>query len=314
MAKNSTAEQLSKQENEPTVDVGDEDTKGQDIVLEPDTSDDQGSLGLEGGNAVSSEDTDSEQSEYTDNVRRRIDKLTKKMREAERREKAALVYAENVKGESDQLRTRMRTLDEGYLTEYSNRVGVEEDSAENGLRDALNSGDADAIIAAQKKFSEVTISKERIRHARTEQENYQRQLEAYNQQQQQQQQEQYAAPVASRPDPKAEKWAADNDWFGTDDAMTYAAFGLHKKMVEEESFDTSTDEYYHELDRRMRYEFPHKLKNGEAAKKPAQNVASVSRNTPSKGRGRKVRLTASQVAIAKKLGVPLEEYAKYVKE
>tara|TARA_R110001606_G_scaffold86970_3_gene196509 strand:+ start:3399 stop:4334 length:936 start_codon:yes stop_codon:yes gene_type:complete len=311
MAKKSTAEQLSKQEDEPTVDVGDEDTKGQDIVLEPDSSDDQGSLELVGGDAVSPEDADSEQSEYTDNVQKRIDKLTKKMREAERREKAALVYAENVKGESDQLRTRMQTLDEGYLTEYSNRVGVEEGSAENGLRDALNSGDADAIVAAQKKFSEVTISKERIRHARVDQENYQKQLEAYNQQQQQQQP---AAPVASRPDPKAEKWAADNDWFGSDDAMTYAAFGLHKKMVEEESFDTNTDEYYHELDRRMRDEFPHKLKNGEAAKKPAQNVASVSRNTPSKGRGKKVRLTASQVAIAKKLGVPLEEYAKYVKE
>lgn len=309
MAKKSTAEQLSKQEDEPTVDVGDEDTKGQDIVLEPDSSDDQGSLELVGGDAVSPEDADSEQSEYTDNVQKRIDKLTKKMREAERREKAALVYAENVKGESDQLRTRMQTLDEGYLTEYSNRVGVEEGSAENGLRDALNSGDADAIIAAQKKLSEVTISKERIRHARVDQENYQKQLEAYNQQQQQ-----LAAPVASRPDPKAEKWAADNDWFGSDDAMTYAAFGLHKKMVEEESFDTNTDEYYHELDRRMRDEFPHKLKNGEAAKKPAQNVASVSRNTPSKGRGKKVRLTASQVAIAKKLGVPLEEYAKYVKE
>ena len=309
MAKKSTAEQLSKQEDEPTVEVGDEETKGQDIVLEPDTPDDQGSLELVGGDAVPSKTTDDEQSEYTDNVQKRIDKLTKKMREAERREKAALVYAENVKGESDQLRTRMQTLDESYLTEYSNRVGVEEGSAENGLRDALNSGDADAIIAAQKKFSEVTISKERIRHARVDQENYQKQLEAYNQQQQQP-----AAPVASRPDPKAEKWAADNDWFGSDDAMTYAAFGLHKKMVEEESFDTNTDEYYHELDRRMRDEFPHKLKNGEAAKKPAQNVASVSRNTPSKGRGKKVRLTASQVAIAKKLGVPLEEYAKYVKE
>tara|TARA_R110000851_G_scaffold210090_3_gene362510 strand:- start:1372 stop:2307 length:936 start_codon:yes stop_codon:yes gene_type:complete len=311
MAKKTTAEQLSNQKDEPTVDVGDEDTKGQDVVIEAEAPDDQGSLELVGGEAVPPEEKDNEQTEYTDNVQKRIDKLTKKMREAERREEAALVYAENVKGESDKLRTRMQTLDEGYLTEYTNRVGVEEGSAEKDLRDALNSGDADAIVEAQKKFSEVTISKERIRHARVDQENYQRQLEAYNQQQQQQQP---AAPVASKPDPKAEKWAGDNDWFGSDDAMTYAAFGIHRKMVEEESFDTNTDEYYHELDRRMRDEFPHKLKNGEATRKPAQNVASVSRNTPSKGRGKKVRLTASQVAIAKKLGVPLEEYAKYVKE
>lgn len=311
MAKESTAEKLSKQGDSPTVEVGDEDTKAQDVVLESDTPEDQGSLELVGGDAVPSKTTDDEQSEYTDNVQKRIDKLTKKMREAERREKAALAYAENVKGESEQLRSRMQSLDEGYLTEYSNRVGVEEGSAEKALRDALTSGDADAIVAAQKKLSEVTISKERVRHAKVDQENYQKQLEAYNQQQQTQQ---VAAPVASRPDPKAEKWAADNDWFGSDDAMTYAAFGIHKKMVEEESFDTTTDEYYHELDKRMREEFPHKLKNGEATKKPPQNVASVSRSSPSKGRGKKVRLTASQVAIAKKLGVPLEEYAKYVKE
>ena len=236
------------------------------------------------------------------------------MREAERREKAALHYAENVKGESEQLRSRMQTLDEGYLSEYTNRVDAEEGSAEQKLRDALNSGDAEAIIEAQKKLSEVTVSRERIRQAKVEQENYQKQVEAYNQQQQQAPPQPAAPAPAKQPDPKAEKWAQKNEWFGSDDAMTYAAFGIHKKMVEEESFDTNTDEYYNELDKRMREEFPHKLTNGEAPKKPAQTVASVSRNTPSKGRGKKVRLTSSQVAIAKKLGVPLEEYAKYVKE
>jgi hypothetical protein len=122
-------------------------------------------------------------------------------------------------------------------------------------------------------------------------------------------------PQPPPPDPKAEKWAEKNKWFGDDDAMTYAAFGIHKKMVEEEGFDTNGDDYYNELDRRMRSEFPHKFEtNGEATKKPPQNVASVNRTTSSKGRGKKVRLTSSQVAIAKKLGVPLEEYAKYVKE
>tara|TARA_R110002073_G_scaffold82960_2_gene197888 strand:+ start:462 stop:1403 length:942 start_codon:yes stop_codon:yes gene_type:complete len=313
MAKKSTAEKLMENNNENEIDVGDGGLKPQEIVLEESSEEfseeSQKELPLEGGSEEKK--LDSEQSEYTDSVQKRIDKLTKKYREAERREKAALVYAENVKGESDQLRDRMKALDEGYLTEYGNRVDVEENSAESRLKHALNSGDADSIIEAQKKLSEVTVSRERIRQAKVEQENYQKQLEAYNQAQSAQAQPTSTQPA---PDPKAEKWADKNDWFGSDDAMTYAAFGVHKKMVEEEGFDTNTDEYYNELDRRMRDEFPHKFSNGEATRKPAQNVASVSRNTSSKGRGRKVRLTSSQVAIAKKLGVPLEEYAKYVKD
>jgi hypothetical protein len=315
MAKKSTAEQLAEQKDELTIDVGDEDVKGQEVILEDESSKEtQTEMNLE----TSSEETppkevkkeESEQSEYTDSVQKRIDKLTKKMREAERREKAALQFAESVKGESEQLRDRMKALDEGYLTEYGNRVDVEENSAEVKLKQALTSGDADAIIDAQKKLSEVTVSRERIRQAKVEQEDYQRRLEAHNQQQQQQ-------PIPQNipsPDPKAEQWAEKNKWFGDDQTMTYAAFGIHKQMVEEEKFDTNTDEYYTELDRRMRDEFPQKFSNGEATKKPAQTVASVSRNTPSKGRGKKVRLTSSQVAIAKKLGVPLEEYAKHVKE
>jgi len=314
MGNKSTAEQLAGQNEELTIDVGEEDSKEQEIVLEDASEKEQGSLELVGGTGEKPDPKESEQAEYTDNVQKRIDKLTKKMREAERREKAALVYAENVKGESEELRSRMQTLDEGYLNEYTNRVDAEEGSAEQRLRDALNSGDADAIVEAQKKLSEVTVSRERIRQAKVEQENYQKQLEAYNQAQATQTAPAQDATTQAKPDPKAEKWANKNDWFGSDDAMTYAAFGIHKKMVEEESFDTNTDEYYNELDRRMRDEFPHKFSTGEAARKPAQNVASVSRNTSSKGRGRKVRLTSSQVAIAKKLGVPLEEYAKYVKD
>ena len=116
-----------------------------------------------------------------------------------------------------------------------------------------------------------------------------------------------------RPDAKAEQWASRNEWFGTDEAMTYAAFGVHKKLIENEGFDPQSDEYYSELDQRMREEFPPKLKNGES-RRPAQTVASVSRSTSGRSSGKKVRLTPSQVAIAKKLGVPLEEYAKYVKE
>lgn len=314
MSSKSTAKRLAEQNEETTIDVGEEGSKGQEVVLEPSDEgikEDQGSLELIGGTANKPNSEENEQTEYTDNVQKRIDKLTKKMREAERREQAALAYAENVKGESEQLRSRMQTLDEGYLSEYTHRVDAEEGSAEQRLRDALNSGDADVIVEAQKKLSEVTVSRERIRQAKVEQENYQKQLEAYNKTQQVQPQPQ---STQKQPDPKAERWANENDWFGSDDAMTYAAFGLHKKMVEEESFDTNSQEYYNELDKRMRDEFPHKFSNGEATRRPAQNVASVSRNTSSKGRGRKVRLTSSQVAIAKKLGVPLEEYAKYVKD
>ena len=311
MARKSTAEQLAQQE-EPTVDVGDEE-KG--VVVETETQEtetvaeeEQGSLDLVGGKGDKPEKAEEEeQTEYTANVQKRIDKLTKKMREAERREKAALQYAENVKGESDQLRTRMQSLDEGYLKEYTNRVDAEEGSAEQSLRDALNSGDAEAIIKAQKQLSEVTVSRERIRQAKAEQEAYEKQVEAYNKQQQQQP----GQSPTQQPDPKAEKWAEKNEWFGNDDAMTYAAFGVHKKMVEEEGFDPQSDEYYDELDSRIQGRFPQEFNNG-SSRKPVQNVAGNSRSR-SKGRKTQVKLTQSQVAIANKLGVPIEEYAKYVK-
>ena len=315
MAKKSTAEQLAEQNEEPTIDVGDEDVKGQEVILESKEEvseqpqeESQGELELEDKKPKKESN---EQVEYADNVQKRIDKLTKKMREAERQRESALKYAEGVKAEAEQLRGRMKALDDGYLTEYGNRVDVEELSAEQTLRQALTTGDPDSIIQAQKKLAEVTVAREKIRQAKAEQEQYNKQEQTISQTQPQPQPQ----PQPPPPDPKAEKWAEKNKWFGDDDAMTYAAFGIHKKMVEEEGFDTNGDEYYNELDRRMRSEFPHKFEtNGEATKKPPQNVASVNRTTSSKGRGKKVRLTSSQVAIAKKLGVPLEEYAKYVKE
>jgi hypothetical protein len=314
MAKKSTAEQLAEQNEEPTIDVGDEGVKGQEVILEPKDKEEevleqpqeesQGELELEDKKPKK----ESEQADYADNVQKRIDKLTKKMREAERQRESALKYAEGVKAEAEQLRGRMKALDEGYLTEYGNRVDVEGLSAEQTLKQALTLGDPDSIIEAQKKLAEVTVAREKIRQAKVEQ-------EQYNKEQTMAQPQPQPQPQPPPPDPKAEKWAEKNKWFGDDDAMTYAAFGIHKKMVEEEGFDTNGDDYYNELDRRMRSEFPHKFEtNGEATKKPPQNVASVNRTTSSKGRGKKVRLTSSQVAIAKKLGVPLEEYAKYVKE
>jgi hypothetical protein len=235
------------------------------------------------------------------------------MRESERREQAAVEYAQNVQNESNALKTRMKALDEGYLNEYGGRITSEQEGAENALRSAMELGDTDATVAAQKKLTELAVAQERLNQAKTQQAQYQQQIAQQQQIQQQQQEAAAQQPVQPPPeaDPKAEAWAARNEWFGKDEALTFAAFGLHKKLVEDEQFDPTSDEYYSELDKRMRNEFPQKLNGG--TKKPSQTVASVSRSG-SPGRSKKVRLTPSQVAIAKKLGVPLEEYAKYVKE
>jgi len=254
-----------------------------------------------------------EQEQTVSESKKRIDRLTKKMREAERREQAAIDYAKKVKLEADSLKGRLKTLDQGYVTEYSQRVDSELQAAEASLRQAMNSGDTDATIEAQKKLSELSVAKERVRLAKAQQPEEEKGEEVAQQTQQ-------PAPVQpqqpqQQPDPKAEDWAKNNEWFGQDEAMTYAAFGIHKKLIEEEGFDPRTDEYYTELDKRMETEFPHKLgTNGNGSRRPAQNVASVTRTAKGTGRKRRVKLSSSQVAMANKLGVPLEEYAKYVKE
>ena len=254
-----------------------------------------------------------EQEQTVSESKKRIDRLTKKMREAERREQAAIDYAKKIKAEADSLKGRLKTLDQGYVTEYSQRVDSELASAEASLRQAMNSGDTDATIEAQKKLSELSVAKERVRLAKAQQPEEEKGEEVAQQTQQ-------PAPAQpqqpqQQPDPKAEDWAKNNEWFGQDEAMTYAAFGIHKKLIEEEGFDPRTDEYYTELDKRMETEFPHKLgTNGTGSRRPAQNVASVTRTAKGTGRKRRVKLSSSQVAMANKLGVPLEEYAKYVKE
>ena len=292
---------LGENEIATEVEVG-----GEEVSTEPE-------LELEPETVETETSVSEEQEEYQSSVQRRIDKLTKRMRESERREQAAVEYAQNVQSESNALKTRMKALDEGYLNEYGGRITSEQEGAENALRSAMELGDTDATVAAQKKLTELAVAQERLNQAKTQQAQYQQQQ--IQQQQIQQQQQEAAAQQPAQPppeaDPKAEAWAARNEWFGKDEALTFAAFGLHKKLVEDEQFDPTSDEYYSELDKRMRNEFPQKLNGG--TKKPSQTVASVSRSG-SPGRSKKVRLTPSQVAIAKKLGVPLEEYAKYVKE
>tara|TARA_R100001509_G_scaffold128058_1_gene81512 strand:- start:34 stop:894 length:861 start_codon:yes stop_codon:yes gene_type:complete len=253
------------------------------------------------------------ETEQTDNfekaesaTQKRIDRLTKKMREAERQREEAISYAQKVQAESVQLKERMNTLDTNYVSEFSNRVQSELQATEAEMKKAMELNDTQGVVEAQRKMTNLAIQNDRAEQAKQQQEYNAKQQQVEPQTLQQQQQ-----PVR-KPSPKAEAWAQKNDWFGQDEAMTYAAFGIHKKMIEDEGFDAESDEYYTELDRRVQKEFPHKFNGG--SKRPAQTVASVSRTTTGRTSNRKVRLTPSQVAIAKRLGVPIEEYAKHVKE
>jgi hypothetical protein len=258
-------------------------------------------------------DTDDDSSD--DNFRRadtatqkRIDRLTKKMREAERREQEAIRYAQAIQNEAQSLKQRVTSLDSNYVAEYTNRVNTEIQQAENELARAIEIGDTRKTVEAQRKLTALAIQQDRANQAKMQQERYLRQQQAAAQHQVRQP---MPAQQPRRPDPKAEQWALRNSWFGQDEAMTYAAFGIHKKLVEDEGFDPQSDDYYTELDRRIADKFGN---GGKAVnKRAAQTVVGASR-TPSGRSGKKVRLTPSQVAIAKKLGVPLEEYAKYVKE
>ena len=237
----------------------------------------------------------------------RINRLTKKMREAERRENEALNYAKQVQAEANSLKQRMSSLDTSYVNEYTTRVETQLAQTEKEMARAMELGDTQAAVEAQRKLTSLSIENDRASQAKMQQER-QRETASQPQQQQAQQQQQQMR----RPDRKAEDWAENNDWFGQDEAMTFAAFGIHKKLVEEEGFDPQSDDYYSELDQRISEKFRTPANN--TSRRPAQTVAGVSRSTSGRSTGRKVRLTPSQVAIAKKLGVPLSEYAKYVKD
>jgi len=241
-------------------------------------------------------------------TQKRIDRLTKKMREAERREQEAIKYAQGVQQESNQLKQRIQNLDTNYVSEYSNRVSTQMQQAEAALARAIEVGDAAGTVEAQRALTNLAIQADRAAQAKAQSERARQQQAAAAQYQARQP---MPAQQPKRPDKKAEEWALRNSWFGSDEAMTYAAFGIHKKLVEEEGFDPQSDDYYTELDNRIASKF----NTGATAsnRRPAQTVVGASRSSSGRS-GKKVRLTPSQVAIAKKLGVPLEEYAKYVKE
>ena len=250
-------------------------------------------------------DNKKEVDEYGANVQKRIDKLTFKIREAERREKEAIRFAEAVNKENADLKSKVKDVDDGYLDEYSKRVTSEMEKAQGVLQEAINSGNAKKQVEAQQAIARLAIEEERANASKAQREKaLKEQKDAPKTPQQ---------PIQNaKPDPKAEAWAEKNSWFGANEAMTYTALSIHKKLLQEEGFDGKSDEYYKELDKRIREEFPHKFEDTNKKDRPAQAVASANRSVKS-GR-RTVRLTPSQVAIAKKLGVSLEDYAKHVKE
>ena len=255
-----------------------------------------------------------EMDDYGHKVQTRIDKLTKKLREAERREQAAVQYAQGVQKEAQQQAARSNQIDTGYVTEFADRVEAQMTQAKNELKQAMDLGDVDKQVEAQAKISRLSIEEERAASHKAQRERLQQEMQAQgvdpNQPQMPQQPMPRQPAPPRQPDPKAQKWAEKNEWFGTDEPMTLTSFSIHRKLMEE-GFDAQSDSYYNEVDKRMRETFPHKF---EQQVSPSQTVASANRAAPGKARKGSVRLTPSQVAIAKKLGVPLQEYAKYVKE
>ena len=260
--------------------------------------------------AIQAEKDDNEHEEYSNRVKKRLDKMTAKLREAERREQAALEYARQVQANLQVSQARSQSLDQGYVTEFKSRVDSQMSIAEANLQDAIERGDGRAVVEAQKLLSNLVFEQQRANQLML-----QRQQAA--QAPAQQPVQQYAQPQQAPqrgPDPKAETWAEKNEWFGSDTVMTHAAFGIHSQL-KEEGFDLSSDEYYDELDRRVRKEFPQKFKRQQASvQSTAPDVAPATRGTTTGVNGRRtIKLTPSEVAIARKLGVPLEEYAKHVR-
>jgi hypothetical protein len=249
------------------------------------------------------EEKKKELDDYSEGVQKRIAKLTKKWREAERQKEAALQYAKQVMADQQGLKTKLKTIEPNYVNAMEGRVTSGLQAAQSALARAREAGDIAAEVEAQKAIARLGVEEARVANLKKAAENKgpepkDRTLE------------EVIAPQTQPSDPKAEAWAEKNPWFGTDNAMTYTAFDLHKKLTEEEGFDAQSDEYYAEIDKRIRLDFPHKFGKTEATvtTKPTQTVASAKRSVnPSR---KTVRLTPSQVTIAKKLGVPLEEYAK----
>ena len=286
---------------------------GQEIIIEQEGGgeDEDQKVSVDSG-----EGDESELETYSKGVQKRISRLTEKFRKEERDREEAVRFSQQLLQEKQQLEGRLKQLDSGYLNEYGARIEAQITSARRNYKDAYEAGDTDRMIEAQEALARASSDKERydLAKRRADQRVETAPVETQQYQQQPTRQQQQQAPQA-QVDPKAQGWAEKNTWFGQDEVMTYAAFGIHRKLVEEEGFDPQSDDYYSEIDRRVRTEFPHKFKTANTSGKSqvAPAGSSASRSTNKQGR-KTVRLSPSQIAIAKRLNVPLEEYAKYVKD
>ncbi len=252
------------------------------------------------------EEEDSGLQDYSDKVQKRIKKLTFQAKEAERRERAAVEYAKGLKSKYESAEKKFEETDTNYLNEYKARIDSERDKAKSELKVALDSQDADQIMEAQDKLTKLAVENEKVSMTLADKESKKKEVESQPAPQTEIEQPQISG--------KAQQWASDNEWFGSDRVLTSAAMGIHEDLLQE-GIDAETDDYYNQINKRMKEYFPQKFAETSTEEKtkaaPVQNVASVSRRS---GGRKSVKLTKSQVVIAKKLGVPLEEYAKYVKE
>ena len=316
-------------QEEKTVDIGDESEQSQEIdldapapeqsleeeiqveeVSENDSQSADASKESSEQSDVQASEQKKELDDYSDGVQKRIAKLTRKMREAERQKEEAIAFAEKMKADADKLKARNNNLGDSYTKELESKVTTGMNAAKLAYKQAIESQDIEGQVEAQKAIAQMAMEEARLNNLKQAQEQRTQQIDT----QKGQIVPQTADPVTQAQqqiDPKAQDWATKNSWFGTDNAMTYTAFDIHKKLTEEEGYDPSSEEYYQEVDKRIRLEFPQKFGTTEntTQEKPSQTVASAKR-PGMVGRRKTVKLTPSQVAIAKRLGVPLEEYAK----
>ena len=286
-----------------TVDI--EEKKEEAVIEQPEENTEQETVTEE---PVKEETKKSDETleDYSKGVQSRIAKLTRKMREAERREQAAVEYAKAVEEKRQILEKRFEKTDSEYVKKFETSISTGLEAAQKELAAAIEAGDAKGQVEANKRIATLAFENAKLEQTKAGREEQQAEKPVLTQPPVQMEQ-------PNNPDPRAEAWASKNSWFGTDKAMTYTAFEIHKDLTEKEGYDPSSDEYYAEVDKRIRVDFPHKFgnTNDKQTTAPVQTVASATRSVKP---GRKtVRLTSSQVAIAKKLGVPLEEYAKQLK-
>jgi len=295
-----------------TIDI--EETKDETVIEQSEENKEQGtdkSFENERETKLDEKKDDEKLEDYSKGVQARISKLTRKMREAERREQAAVEYAQAVEQKRLALEKRFEKTDADYIKKFETTISSGLESAQKELAAAIESGNAEAQVEANKRIAQLAFENAKLDAAKEGRETTQAEKPVNLSQGGNVRQPAMDEPI--NPDPRAEAWAAKNSWFGTDRAMTYTAFEIHKDLTEKEGYDPNSDEYYVEVDKRIRVDFPHKFGNTDTKQStaPVQTVASANRSVKP---GRKtVRLTSSQVAIAKKLGVPLEEYAKQLK-